>query len=157
MSHHTLLQKQRFTLKHSEKMPKIETLDALGDAITTILTTTLTTHLQNMPRTFPRYPKFVSKLVRRNGAHPCPMTELCPRYVQDMTKIWPQYPQDLPKIYPIYAWDMPKIGQIYAQDMPKICLIYGQDMPKILSNLKKTWMTEWLTLHHGSRDASASN
>ena len=38
------------TLRNFEKMPTIDTLDALGDAMTTILTTILTTNLaQDMP------------------------------------------------------------------------------------------------------------
>ena len=53
-------------------MPKIDTLDALGDAITKILATILTTdHAKDMPNKCPRYaidmPGFVPKLVRKNG------------------------------------------------------------------------------------------
>ena len=70
-------------------MPKIDTLDALGDAMTTILIINLTANLQNMPKTFPRYPKFVPKLVRRN-AHAMPhaqiVPKICPRYAEDIVK-----------------------------------------------------------------------
>ena len=60
-------------------MPKIDKLDSLVDAMTTILTT----NFDNQPK-------------------------LCPRYTQGMPVIYPRYVQDLFKICQRYARDKPK-------------------------------------------------
>ena len=61
-------------------MPKIDTLDALVDAMTTILTT----NFDNQPK-------------------------LCPRYTQGMPVIYPRYVQDLFKICQRNVQDMPEV------------------------------------------------
>ena len=53
-------------------MPKIDTLDALVDAMTTILTT----NFDNQPKLCPRYTSDISKI--------------CPRSVQDMPEVCPR-------------------------------------------------------------------
>ena len=61
-------------------MPKIDKLDALVDAMTTILTT----NFDNQPK-------------------------LCPRYTQGMPVIYPRYVQDLFKICRRNVQDMPEV------------------------------------------------
>ena len=61
-------------------MPKIDTLDALVDAMTTILTN----NFDNQPK-------------------------LCPRYTQGMPVIYPRYVQDLFKICRRNVQDMPEV------------------------------------------------
>ena len=70
-------------------MPKIDTLDALGNAMTIIFIKILTTNhatdmsnkcpinAQLMPQICPRYPYCVPKLVRRNAHY---MPKLCQRF-----------------------------------------------------------------------------
>ena len=82
-------------------MPKNDTLDALGDAITTILTI----NLPDMPK-------------------------ICHRYTQDMPKISKICAQ-MPMICLNCAKDMLNMYRQYAQDMPKICPRFAQDLPKI--------------------------
>ena len=69
-------------------MPKIDTLDALVDAMTTILTN----NFDNQPKLCPRYASDISKI--------------CPRSVQDMPKECPRYARGMPEISPRYALDI---------------------------------------------------
>ena len=73
---------RRLYLLSFKDMLKIDTLDALGDAITTIFTMILTTnHLpnkcQDIQQICPKYPKFVPKLDQRNAHN---MPKLCQKY-----------------------------------------------------------------------------
>ena len=117
-----------FTKSQSlEKMPKIDTLDA----ITAILTTgnQSSRYAQDMPPICPRYQKKIAQI----GLKKCPtnakisliyaqyMPKICRRDAQDMSKICLRYPQDIPEICPRCAHDAPKICPRYAQDIPKIC------------------------------------
>ena len=109
-----------FTKSQSlEKMPKIDTLDA----ITTILTTILTTgnqssrYAQDMPPICPRYPKKVAQIGLKNAQH---MPKISLIYAQDMPKICRRDAQDMPKVYSRYVQDMPKISPRYTRDMPEM-------------------------------------
>ena len=72
------------THRNFEKMPTIDTLDALGDVMTTILTTILTTNLaQEMPQIIDICP-FVPKFAKD-------MQKICQRYTKRIFK----YAQDI--------------------------------------------------------------
>ena len=95
-------------------MPKVDTLGALGIAITKILTA----NIQDMPQICPRYPSQSEEI------NILDMPNICLRYAK--------YMPNMPKICSRYAQDMPKVCSRYAQYMPKICQNYAQDMFKIL-------------------------
>ena len=70
------------------------------------------------------------------------MSQLCPRYFQDMSDIHPKYMAEMSKICsrhvpdrfqicPRFDKDNPKICSGYVQDMPRICPRYAKDLPKI--------------------------
>ena len=116
------------------KMPKIDSLDALGDAMTTILTTILTTiyRCEICGRKEGKSPKNVPKLVPRN-AHDMPM--ICPRYAQDKPQVCSRYAQGMSKVCPRYALDMPKICPRYAIPMS----ILTTDLEQTLEICKRFW------------------
>ena len=84
------------------KMPKIDTLDTLGDAIR---------YAQDTPKICPRYAQ-----------------DICPRYAPDMPKICPKYAQNMPKICPKYAQYMLMICPSYAWDISMIYPRYAHDL-----------------------------
>ena len=123
-----------------EKMPNIDTFNALGEPMTTILTTIYccdlfgraTPDIQKMcPNQYKEMPMICPNYVRDMRKICLEMPKISPKYAQDITqniqKIFIKHTQDMP----IYAQDMPKICSRFTQDMPEICPRYPQYMPKI--------------------------